>query len=225
MQIKKLYGIEGAREAKGLVVVVDVIRAATVEACALSKGVKKILPVGTKEEAFALKNENPEFLIAGEQSGYKIEGFDFGNSPTEMLEANINNKVIIHRSTEGTQGLVNATHADELIFGSFVTLSAIRNHIKKVKPKIVSIVAMGGPEGEDGMFANFLEEELNEKNPDMKTVKEYLTTYDGLARYFDGDDTDFPIKDFHLCLNLDLFNFFCKVENSNGELRTIKGHS
>jgi len=223
VKIKKLYGVDGAKKATGVVVIVDIFRAATVEACALSKEVQHIVPVSTKEEAFSLKEENPQLLLVGEQDGYKISGFDFGNSPSAMLNADIKDKVIVHRSTEGTQGLVNAINADELIFGSFLTLSAIKKHVKKTQPETISIVAMGGPETEDGMFAHFLEEEINERRPDMSRVKEYLTTFSGLERYFDETMPDFPKADFNICLDLDRFDFFCKVENKNGKLITIKG--
>jgi len=223
VKIKKLYGVNGARKASGIVVIVDILRAASFEATALTCGAEKILPVGTKNKAIELKNKNPEYLIAGEEDGYKIDGFDLGNSPSELLKLDLNGKTIVHRSTQGTQGLINAVNADELIFGSFLTLSAIKNYILGKNVNLVSIVAMGGPGGEDDQFAFFLKKELNGNKQDIEKVKKYLKIHKDLSNYFDPNDDNFPLDDFEVCLDLDRFDFFCKVENKNGELITIKG--
>lgn len=223
MKVNKLYGVEGAMNSRGLVVIVDVFRAATLEACALYKETKYVIPVSSKDEAFYLKRKNPDFLIAGEKDGYKIEGFDFGNSPFTILSQNLKGKVLVHRSTEGTQGLVNAKNADELIFGSFVTLSATRRYIQKVNPDTLSIVSMSGRGTEDDQYAQFLEEEIKRKNPDLKKVKEFMKLSKGTKKYFDPNEPQFPIEDFDICLDLDRFDFFCKVEKKNGRLTTTKG--
>jgi len=64
-----MYGVEGAKQAKGLAIVVDIYRAATVAAYALHHGAKHIIPVATLEEVFILKQHNPEFLLMGEDQG------------------------------------------------------------------------------------------------------------------------------------------------------------
>ena len=51
--------LETCREATGLVVVIDVIRAFTNAAFAFSRGVKEIYPVSTVEEALRFKAELP----------------------------------------------------------------------------------------------------------------------------------------------------------------------
>ncbi|MEQ8224611.1 MAG: 2-phosphosulfolactate phosphatase [Candidatus Eremiobacterota bacterium] len=207
MKIKKLYGIKGARKATGLTVVVDIFRAATTASYILAHGAKYIIPVSTEEEAFLLKKENPSYLLAGEQDGYKIKGFDYGNSPFEISRSDIRDKIIVHRTTQGTQGLLNAVSADAVIFGSFTTVSSVRDYIKFLLPHEVSIVAMDGPESEDDKFAFFLEEMLLGGKPVMKPVVDYLKTFRSAQKFLSPSISEFPKEDFYLSLEQDKFNF------------------
>src|ERR1035437_7048218 len=139
MNVNILYGVEGAKIAKGITVVVDIYRAASTATYVLGQKAKHVIPVATKEEALALKKQNPDYLLMGEEHGLRINGFNFGNSPHELMQANLENKILVHRTSQGTQGLVNATKADELIFGSFPTVSAIAEYIKRQSPQEVTI--------------------------------------------------------------------------------------
>lgn len=60
MNIWILHLIEGARQARGLTVVIDVFRAFSVEAYFLANGADAIIPVGDAELAYRLKAENPD---------------------------------------------------------------------------------------------------------------------------------------------------------------------
>ena len=63
MEIKILQLIDGAKQAKGLTVVIDVFRAFSLEAYMLNGGVKRIYPVGKTELAYSLKEKNPDIEI------------------------------------------------------------------------------------------------------------------------------------------------------------------
>ena len=93
IEIKRL--LEGAKEAKGLAVVIDVIRANTTIAILISNGVKKIIAVAELEEALILKKRNPDFIAIGERKCLKPEGFDYGNSPAEIENIDLKDKKII----------------------------------------------------------------------------------------------------------------------------------
>jgi len=43
LEINKFFGVEGAKKAQGITIVIDIFRAATVEAFLLDKGVKEII--------------------------------------------------------------------------------------------------------------------------------------------------------------------------------------
>ena len=86
MNIKILQLIEGARKAEGLTVIIDVFRAFSVACYVFNNGAEKIIPVGSLETAYALKEENGEFILMGERKGKILPGFDYGNSPAHVQE-------------------------------------------------------------------------------------------------------------------------------------------
>ena len=108
MNIKIFQAIEGAKKATGLTVIIDVFRAFSLEAYCFSKGAKKIIPVGDSTVAYRLKEENPEMILAGERYGKILPGFDLGNSPSGLSSIDVNEKIIIHTTSAGTQGVANA---------------------------------------------------------------------------------------------------------------------
>ena len=120
MNIKILQLLEGARNAKGLTIIIDVFRAFSTACYAFDFGATKIIPIGNIDFAYKLKKQNPHFLLLGERNEQKPEGFNFGNSPALLTKDEISGKTIIHTTSSGTQGIVNATNADEIITGSFV---------------------------------------------------------------------------------------------------------
>jgi phosphosulfolactate phosphohydrolase-like enzyme len=73
-----------AAERHDVIVLIDALRASTTIICALAAGASRVIPVLTVEKAFALK-EQYQCPVAGERGGIKVDGFDFGNSPTELL--------------------------------------------------------------------------------------------------------------------------------------------
>ncbi len=123
--------VEGAKQAKGLTVVIDVFRAFSMEAYLFSKGVDKIIPVGDVSLAYKLKEENPQMLLAGERGGKILPGFDIGNSPAEIFSMDVSGKTVVHTTSAGTQGISNAVGADEIIGGSLLTAGAIAKYIKE----------------------------------------------------------------------------------------------
>ena len=97
--------IEGARRAHGTVVIIDVFRAFTTEAVAFQRGAKKIILVGSPEEALRLRSEGIADLCVGEVRGIRPPEFDYNNSPYEMSQADLEGKVIAHSTMAGTVGV------------------------------------------------------------------------------------------------------------------------
>ncbi len=125
MKIEILQLIDGAKKARGLTVVIDVFRAMTVEAFLMSRGVEKLLPVGDVQVAWDYKASHPDALLCGERGGAIIEGFNFGNSPSAVENLDFTGKTVVHTTSAGTQGIANATGADEILGGSLVAAKAI----------------------------------------------------------------------------------------------------
>lgn len=215
MTVNKFFGVEGAKQATGVTVIIDVLRAATVAAYLLDKGVSKIIPVSTAEEAFAYKESYPDAILVGEEHGIKINGFDLGNSPFEIRAAiNLGGKTVVHRSSQGTQGMVFARGASQLIFGSFTTCTAIANYVSAQSAPVVSVVAMDGEGSEDDLYADYLIATLTNQPPKpIKEIVEFMRNHPGGARFLDPLNKEFPEQDFYLCLEVDRFNFVPVVKD------------
>lgn len=220
MNIKIIEGVEGAKHAKGTAVIIDVLRAATVASYLLNQGVTSITPVSTQEEAFKYKNESPDVLLVGEDQGIKIDGFDLGNSPAEIKQLDLFGKTAIHRSTTGTQGLVNATNAREIIFGSFVSAQPILNYLRAKNPKEITFVPMYALE--DQLFAEYMQDQLLGRNGiTLSDIKSKLTQHEWLlSSFLSPENTLFPEEDFHLSLELDVFDFFPLIVDG----KIVKSH-
>jgi len=132
-----------------------------------------------------------------------------GNSPSEVVKTDLKNKTLVHRTSSGTQGLVNAKNATELIFGSFVTGSAIIKHIQNNKYSNVSIVSM---DIEDHIFAKFLESSLRGLPTDREMIRKELRSNPGIGWFMDPKKPEFPLVDVDYALDFDKFNFICQVK-------------
>jgi 2-phosphosulfolactate phosphatase len=219
MEIKIFQLLEGARQAKGLVVIIDVFRAFSTTCYVFEKGAARIIPVGDIELAYQLKFKNPGYILVGERDEQKPEGFDFGNSPTHLLQSDLTGKTIVHTTSSGTQGIANAFEADEIITGSFTNAGAIIRYIKSKSPEIVSLVCMGYacqyPTDEDTFCAEYIKNELEGKPNNFEAMVDIIRKGTG-ARFFDPEKQSWsPESDFHLCLNLNRFNFVLQVEKEN----------
>lgn len=140
MRIDILHSIEGAKKAEGLTVIIDVFRAFTCACYVMGNGAEKVIPIGDINSAYVLKEQNPDFILMGERNAKKPEGFDYGNSPTEIENVDFTNKTVIHTTSSGTQGIVNAIHSTKIITGSFVNVQAIIDYIKRSNAEIVSSI-------------------------------------------------------------------------------------
>ena len=220
MEIKILQLLDGAKNARGLTVIIDVFRAFSTACYAVDSGALKIIPIGDIGQAYQLKEQSPDFVLIGERNEQKPPGFDFGNSPTQLLTANLFGKTIAHTTSSGTQGIANAKNADEIITGSFVNAGAIVNYIRQKQPKLVSLVCMGYaceyPTDEDTLCAEWIKNELENKPNNFARMVETIRAGSG-ARFFDLEKQSWsPQKDFELCLDLNRFDFVLKVEQDSG---------
>lgn len=223
MEIKILHLLDGARSAEGLTVVIDVFRAFSLACYMADKGAAEIIPVSDINRAYELKSSIPNSILVGERNERVPEGFDFGNSPTHILHADIQGKTIIHTTSAGTQGLVNATKATERITGSFVNAPATIEYIKTKKPKVLSLVCMGYsmkfPTEEDSLCAEYIRERVEGRMPDVSEMIETIKKTSA-QRLFNPDNQDFsPSSDFYLCTNVGKFNFVLRAEESDGLMK------
>lgn len=110
-----------------VVVVLDVLRASTTIATALSHGARAVIPVEGSDEVITRSKafERSEVILAGERKSMRIPGFDLGNSPREFTPEAVEGKTILFTTSNGTNALLAVQGAREVIVGSFVNFSAV----------------------------------------------------------------------------------------------------
>jgi 2-phosphosulfolactate phosphatase len=215
MKIRRLSLIEGAKQAKGLAVVIDVFRAFTTAAYVVANGAEHIYPVETVEEAFELKRNHHDWILMGERDGKQVQGFDFGNSPSDVRNIDFKGYNVVQTTSAGTRGLFNAYNADEILPGSFVMADAIIDYIKQRDPETLSLVAMGwgGMEKspEDELLAIYIEEKLMGLEPDFNEMRAEIKADPQGAKFFDKAQPHFREGDFHCAMDLNRFDFCLRL--------------
>jgi 2-phosphosulfolactate phosphatase len=202
-----------------LVVVIDVLRAFTTAAYLFDAGVPEIILAGEIDEAFALREQIPGSLIAGEEGGIQIPGFDLGNSPSQIRRELVAGKCVIQRTTRGTQGVVRAQNARTILTASLVTLSATARYIQSAAPEYVTFVLTGIRPGEDRgdedvVCAECLEKLLTGAAIDRERVEERVRQ-SRVGSFFDGAHEGFPSADLEMALRVDCFDFAMVVGPGN----------
>jgi 2-phosphosulfolactate phosphatase len=219
MKIIRKSCAQGAKEAEGLAVIIDVFRAFTCEPLFFHFGVKKVLLEAGPEEARALKRKHPEYVLVGEVNEIPLEEADLGNSPSEIVlrgRAFFQDRVVIHRTTAGVTGVRSAMEtAAEVVLGSFLMARAVADYVRARNPEVVTLVAMGDralkKAPEDEACADYMEHLLTGKPFDpVRSLKEVLFQPTA-QKFIRGEKPYLPREDPVFCLQRDLFDFILFV--------------
>jgi 2-phosphosulfolactate phosphatase len=103
--------------------VIDVIRATTTMSVMLAKGASEVVIAKNKSQAFLLKKIFKNYLLCGEENGLPPEGFDFGNSPLEYSQMNLEGKGIILKTTNGTKSFFKTINSKSSFALSLVNVN------------------------------------------------------------------------------------------------------
>lgn len=222
MEIQIASLLRGAQEAQGTTIIIDVFRAFTTAAVAFDRGAKQIILVAEIEEALQLLQQGAGDLCMGEVDGLKPEGFQFGNSPYELSQADLTGKTIIQSTRAGTVGVAAVTTTDPLYLGSFVTASATVQAILDHAPPLVTIVAMGAAgkrcSDEDEQCALYLRNRLQGRHPDPGAVKKLVLIGEEAQKYLDPSQPQFHPQDRELAVSIDRYPFALSVTRERGLL-------
>jgi 2-phosphosulfolactate phosphatase len=219
--------LEDCHTAQGVVIVIDVLRAFSTAAYAFSRGATEIFLVSTVEEALALKSTIPNARAMGEVGGLRPEGFDFGNSPTHIDEADLSGVTMIHRTSAGTQGVVRSQGAEVMLASSFVVAHATARYVSNLAvPEVTFVITGRSYNGgdEDLACAEYLEELLKGNQPDGKPfIKRVMESKDAFP-HLDPAQRDYPFSDLEYCSRIDNFDFAMPVTREHGKfiMRAVK---
>ena len=227
MKIHMLELLDGAKSARGTAVIIDVFRAFSLECYAYAQGVSDIIAAGAEEEARRLMRVHPDAFSVGERGGIRMPGFDCGNSPYLLGKHDLKGRLMIHTTSSGTQGIVNASGAEEILTGSLVNAGAIAEYLLRKDPEEVSIVAMGlsasSPAEEDQLCARYLKLLLENggEPPQMDWPAEFslLRRTQGQKFFRPETQADLPEQDFDLCIDVSRFDFVLRARReADGEI-------
>ncbi len=230
MQVIQDSFLAGARAARGLAVIIDVFRAFSCIPLLFSMGIEKCLLVASPQEAFALKKERKEVLLIGESGGVPIEGFDLGNSPSEIRRrrpAIFNGRTVVQRTSSGVQGALAALEAaDEVLVAGYTVARATADYILSNHPALVSLVAMGwnlkerAPE--DECCARYIAHLLGAGDYDHNKALSEILSNETAQRFLRADSPHFPAEDPIFCLQRDVYDFALRVERDQGHVLVKK---
>ena len=135
MRLDVLFGVQQLtpQDVQGRVVaVIDVLRASTTIAVALSNGARAIIPMESPDDAVTRSKqfERGAVRLAGERRMLKMDGFDLGNSPTEHSREAVEGKTVLLSTTNGTKALLAVQGARDVVVASYVNLSAVSTMLR-----------------------------------------------------------------------------------------------
>jgi 2-phosphosulfolactate phosphatase len=150
-------------------VLIDIFRATTTIPLMIYRGAASIIPVRTVTDTRKLKAKNPDYLTSGERYGIRIPGFNYGNSPSAIMNTDLSGKTLLFTSTNGIKVLFKIMeYPGDIYISSFINFSATYNAIKDREN--VSIIVSNRPDGisdEDYIYANMLKSKLEGNNVDI----------------------------------------------------------
>ncbi len=218
MQVDIKSCMQWAKDAEGIAVIMDVFRASNTILSCIANDAEYIIPVATLEEAFSLKKQFPDHILFGERHGLIAEWCEYGNSPVEASRLWLKGKKIILTTSAGSQGVVNANLADEILVWSFANANAIIKYIKNKNPEKVSLIAIGLDSmeiaEEDELCWRYIRAMLLWENMDFDEIKKEISECSGADRLRSLYQED----DLELCTKLDIYDI---VPSYNKETKKI----
>lgn len=165
-----------------VIVVVDVIRATTTAATALSLG-RRVFPARTCDEAFVVASTLKNPLLVGELGGNMPYGFDLTNSPAQIAARDDIERPMVLVSSSGTALLMNSAGSEAVYIACFRNFSAVAKRLIGNYERVAVLGA--GTRGqfrlEDQMCCAWIAEKLVQAGFEAETphTREYIYRWSG----------------------------------------------
>jgi 2-phosphosulfolactate phosphatase len=164
----------------------------------------------------------------GEVNGERPKGFDFSNSPVAIADADVQGRVLVQRTSAGTQGVIAAASADRLFAASLVCASATAaaiNAIDATPPTyvITGRFADGSDNGEDDLLTAQLIERVRRGDPiDAVATARTVAETPWALRIRGSDNEHVHHQDVLYATNVDYFDFAMEVEREGNQMRLVQ---
>jgi 2-phosphosulfolactate phosphatase len=194
-----------AQHIKGFTIVVDVFRAFTVSYFIMQNNPSRYIITNSVGHAFELKKKFRKAILVGEREGVIVPGFDYGNSPTAVLNKDFRGCTVIHTTTAGTKGVLMQPAANLVVAGSFVNEQALIDFIRKENIDRVNLQCTAPPGwgDEDILFAVHFKKLLQGEESDFDKIVQKLKNGSGLRLLQSATE---PASDFYYCMERNRFN-------------------
>ncbi|WP_306607688.1 2-phosphosulfolactate phosphatase [Azonexus sp.] len=209
--------------AEDTVVVIDVLRSFTTAAVALAKGAAAIYPVENITQAITLAGQvaNP-VSVGAIGGGDPVPEFDFGNSPSQLLQADLAGKTVVMSTAAGVRGLQRFRQARQLYAASLVCARATAEAIRAAGAEKVCFVITGEWVDRDGdediACADYLESLLRDEPVDVAQFAQRVRNSDFGRRFTAGTWPNLPQADLELCMQADIYPFAMPVKRAGEHL-------
>jgi len=213
-------GIDNARSATGTVVIIDVLRAFTVSAYALAGGARECLLVRTVDEGKTLAAGIPGAVLCAEENGLPVPGIEISNSPTKIAGIDLEGRVLVQRSSAGTQAAAE-TQGEDIFAASLVVARATVQACLLRQPKTLTLLA-SADHPEDHACAQYMVQLIQGDQPDIERLLRPLKESDRYQKLMSGTWPGFPPTDLEMSLQPDRFDFAMHATRQDGHLTLTK---
>ncbi len=225
MSVIHVQGLEGAANAAGVAVVIDTFRAFTTAAYAQAQGVGTHYLVSTVEEAREIAERHRGALLCGEVDGVRPDGFDLGNSPAEVLETDVEGRVLVQRTSGGTRCVRAALSSGSVaVYAASLVVATATASAVGAEPT-VTIIASGRngavPAFEDDATAMLIND-LIDGHGDPHRVATRVRDCDSASRL--AESTWAHPDDVLLATDVDRFDFAMRcnlIADGSAELQAV----
>ena len=126
-------------------IAVDILRATTTIATALSAGAEGVQVFSDLNELMRVSEaHSPELRIrVGERDGKTVNGCDLGNSPFDFTPDVVGGKRIFMSTTNGTRALQKIQNAKNVLACAMINLGSVLKYLRETKPETLWIVGSG----------------------------------------------------------------------------------
>jgi 2-phosphosulfolactate phosphatase len=207
-------------------IVIDVIRAFTVSHIAFLRKAREVLLVNTVEEAFALKELNSHFLLAGEIAGIPIPYFDLDNSPHTFSVADLEGKTLVQKTSNGVKATLLALNAETILVTGLSNACNTAIYAKRIAASkdrcSINIIASHAGDDDDLACAEYIQDILLDHNRiQADAIKSRILNSRPAQKFFDAEKIEFDVRDMNYCASEIACDFVMRVDKSTDIPRII----
>src|SRR5918992_1053165 len=166
---------------RSVCIMLDVLRASSTMLAMFQAGAREIRLAETPEAALAVaEGRRDAFWVCGERRGLKVEGFDYGNSPAEVADADLSGREVVFVTSNGTSALRAVADAPlVLVGGPRNEVAVVRQATREAQARGCNVLILcAGDQGgysvslEDAFVAGMLVERFVRLSPRRVTPEE-----------------------------------------------------